>query len=242
VVSVYAKRGVLAASAFELTDVNLGFIKKAYSTIFPVILNDICWGLGSLVYSVVYGRMGTRAVAAIQIVNTITNLFMVIIFGMSNAAAVMVGNSIGAGEERLGKDYARRFSLLSVTVGIILGLFLALTSPYMLKIFNVSNTVRNYAQIILYLVSVIFSIRVFDIILIVGILRGGGDARHAFIIEGFTMWFIGVPLTILGAFVFRFPVYIVYALAIVEEISKCILGIRRLKSGRWINNITHNMA
>ena len=242
VVSVYAKRGVLAASAFELTDVNLGFIKKAYSTIFPVILNDICWGLGSLVYSVVYGRMGTRAVAAIQIVNTITNLFMVIIFGMSNAAAVMVGNSIGAGQERLGKDYARRFSLLSVTVGMILGLFLALTSPYMLKIFNVSSTVRDYAQIILYLVSVIFFIRVFDIILIVGILRGGGDARHAFIIEGFTMWFIGVPLTILGAFVFRFPVYIVYALAIVEEISKCILGIRRLKSGRWINNITHNMA
>ncbi len=242
VVSVYAEKGILAASVYELTDVSLEFVKKAYETIFPVILNDICWGLGSLVYSAVYGRMGTQAVASIQICNTITNLFMVVIFGMSNAAAVMVGNSIGAGKERLGRDYARRFSFLSVMAGIILGILLALASPYMLNLFNVSSIVRSYSQIILYIVSIIFFIRVFDIVLIVGILRGGGDAKHALLIEGFTMWFIGVPLTIIGAFVFKFPVYIVYALAIVEEISKCILGLMRLKSGRWIRNVTCNMA
>ena len=108
--------------------------------------------------------------------------------------------------------------------------------------FNVSSLVRNYAQIILLIVSGIFFVRVFDIILIVGILRGGGDARQALLIEGFTMWFIGVPLTIIGAFVFKLPIYMVYALAICEEIVKGILGIIRLKSGRWINNVTHNMG
>lgn len=78
-----------------------------------------------------------------------------------------------------------------------------------------------------------FFIRVFDIILIVGILRGGGDAKRALLIEGFTTWFIGVPLTILGAFIFKLPIYMVYALALLEEIAKGILGIIRLKSGRW---------
>ena len=90
----------------------------------------------------------------------------------------------------------------------------------------------------MYIISGILFIRVLDIILIVGILRGGGDAKHAFIIEGCTMWFIGVPLTILGAFVLKLPVYGVYALAIVEEIAKCILSFARLKSGKWINNVT----
>jgi putative MATE family efflux protein len=239
---IYGSKGVLAASTRELTDVSFEFVKKAYRVILPVILNDICWGLASLVYAAVYGRMGTQAVAAIQICNTVNNLFLVAIFGLSSASAVMVGNSIGAGDEGLSKRYAKRFSLLSIALGIILGLILAVTSPAVLNIFNISNQVRSDSQIVLYIISVIFFIRVFDVILIVGILRGGGDAKQAFLIEGFTMWFIGVPLTILGAFVFKLPVYDVYALAILEEISKCILGLSRLKSGRWIRNVTHNMG
>lgn len=235
---IYGRKLVLAASAKELTDVSFEFVKKSYRIIFPVILNDICWGLASLVYAAVYGRMGTQAVAVVQICNTVNNLFLVVIFGLSSAAAVMVGNSIGAGKESVGKIYAGRFSLLAVALGILLGVLLALTSPAVLGIFNVSDTVRNDSQIVLYIISVIFFIRVFDVILIVGILRGGGDAKQAFLIEGFTMWFIGVPLTILGAFVFKLPVYSVYALAILEEVAKGILSIIRLKSGRWIRNVT----
>jgi putative MATE family efflux protein len=238
VISVYAGKGVLAASIKELIDITFDFAKKSYRTILPVILNDICWGFASLVYSVVYGRMGTQAVASIQICNTISNLFMVAVFGMSSAAAVMVGNSIGAGDKKISRDYAKKFSILSVVVGIILGLFLAVTSPLILNFFNVSQMVRNNSQIILYVISGIFFIRVLCIILIVGVLRGGGDAKAAFLIEGFTMWFIGVPLTILGAFVFKLPVYAVYSLAILEEATKCVMGIVRLRSGKWIKNVT----
>lgn len=242
VMSVYLGKGVLAASIKELTDLNFAFWKNSYRTIFPVILNDMCWGLASLVYVAVYGRIGFQAVATIQICNTVNNLFMVVTFGLSSAAAVMIGNSIGAGEEWLSKDYAKKFSGLAIVVGIAMGAILALTSPLILNFFNVSLTVRNNAQIILYMISVIFFIRVLGIMLIVGVLRGGGDAGRAFIIEGFTMWFIGVPLTILGALVFQFPVYVVYGLAIFEEVFKCIFSLMRLKSGKWIKNVTHNMA
>jgi Na+-driven multidrug efflux pump len=154
----------------------------------------------------------------------------------------MIGNSIGAGKEGLAKDYAQKFSGLAIVVGIVLGAILALTSPLILNFFNVSYTVRNHAQIILYMISAIFFMRVLGIMLIVGVLRGGGDAGTAFLIEGFTMWFVGVPLTILGALVFQFPVYIVFGLAIIEEFCKCILSLMRLRSGKWIKNVTHNMA
>lgn len=241
IVSIYGRKELLAASIGEMTDLTFEFIKKSYRTIFPVILNDICWGLGFLVYSAVYGRMGTQAVASVQICSTIIQLFMIVAFGMSGAAAVMVGNTIGAGNDELGMDYAMRFSILSVVSGIILGMFLVLVSPYLLDVFNVSSTVRSDSQIILYIASVMLFIRVFAVILIVGILRGGGDAKTAFLIEGFTMWFIGVPLTILGAFVFKFPVYIVYAMGVIEETAKCIMCCMRLRTGKWIKNVTHNM-
>ena len=129
-------------------------------------MNDICWGLASLVYVAVYGRMGTPEVATIQICNTINNLFLVVIFGLSSAAAVMVGNSIGEGKELLVREYAKRYSVISVKVGLALGLVIAVASPLMLNFFNVSDIVKKSSQLFL-IISAVFFIRVLGIMLIV---------------------------------------------------------------------------
>ena len=242
VVSVYRRPGALTASFGELTAFDFGFVKRAYRTIIPVLLNDICWGTASLIYAAVYGRMGTQAVASIQIVNTITNLFMVFVFGLSSAAAVMIGNTIGAGDVELTREYAKRFSRLAMITGLVLGLLLAVAAPYLLSIFNVSRAVRSYTLFIIYTVALVFFIRVYNIIIIVGVLRGGGDARSAFFLEGFTMWFIGVPLTVVGAFVFKLPVYLVYGLSVFEEITKALLCRWRYRSGQWLRNVTHSLG
>jgi putative MATE family efflux protein len=235
---VYKDNGVFAANLTELKDLNVEFFKKSYKIILPVLLNDVFWAVASLIYSVVYGRMGTGATAAVQICNTVSNMFMVVTFGMASASAIMVGNSIGEGKENQTIDYAKKFMVISLYLSIILGLILALTAPLILYLFNVSDDVRSSTLIMLYIVSFIFVVRFMGLVIIVGILRGAGDARSALIIEGCTMWFIGVPLTIMGAFLFKLPVHLVYALAILEEVVKFILGLMRLKSRRWINNIT----
>ncbi|NLJ58235.1 MAG: MATE family efflux transporter, partial [Tissierellia bacterium] len=99
VILVYLDKGVFAAKASELLDLTMDFFKKSYRIILPVLLNDVLWAMASLIYSVVYGRMGTGATAAIQICNTVNNMFMVVTFGMASASAIMVGNSIGQGKE-----------------------------------------------------------------------------------------------------------------------------------------------
>lgn len=235
---VYKNNGVFAAKLKELIEIDFSFFKKSYKIILPVLLNDVFWALASIIYSVVYGRMGTGATAAVQIVNTISNMFMVVTFGLASASAIMIGNSIGEGKEDLCIDYAKKYLSVSLAVSMILGIILALSSPLILKLFNVSSEVRSSTLIMLYIISFIFIIRVVGMVIIVGILRGAGDARSALMIEGFTMWFLGVPLTILGAFVFKFPVHLVYGLAIIEEVVKCVLGLMRLKSKKWINNVT----
>lgn len=235
---VYGTKGALAASPEELLDFNFDFVKKAYRTITPVILNDIFWGTASLVYVAVYARMGTQDVAAVQICNTVNNLFQVAIFGLSGAASVMIGNSIGAKEEERAKKYARKFTVLTVEVSVVLGGLLAASSPLILNFYNVSETVRHNAQLILLIIALVFFIRGLSIVLIVGVLRGGGDVSYAFILESLTMWLVGVPLTVAGAFLFRWPIYLVYAMAIVEELVKSLFGLGRLKSGQWMKNVT----
>ena len=235
---IYKDNGVFAANLTELKDINTIFFRKSFKIILPVLLNDVFWAMASLIYSVVYGRMGTGATAAVQICNTVSNMFMVVTFGMASASAIMVGNSIGEGKEDQTIDYAKKFMVISLFLSIILGVILALTSPLILDLFNVSDEVKSSTLIMLYIVSFIFIVRFLGMVIIVGILRGAGDAKSALIIEGTTMWFIGVPLTIMGAFLFKLPVHLVYALAIIEEVAKFILGLMRLKSRKWINNIT----
>lgn len=239
---IYRIESPLNAKIKELIDINLDFIKKVYKTVIPVILNEACWGLGAVVYSVVYGRIGTKAIASIQICSTIQNIFMVITFGLASASAVMIGNKIGAGEEETGKIYANRFCILGFITGIILALILAASAPSITSFFNVSQEVLHDTLMILYITSCILVVRVFNIIVIVGVLRGGGDARYSLMAEGFTMWCIGVPLSFMGAFWFKLPVYWVVALTTIEEMVKCILCITRLKSNKWVNNVICNIS
>ncbi|HHX74095.1 MAG TPA: MATE family efflux transporter [Firmicutes bacterium] len=242
VASVYLSNGVLAAKFKELTSFTLQYAKDTYRIVLPTLFNDINFGLANLIYQAVYGWMGSQAVAAVQICNTINNMFMIVVFGLGNAATVMIGNSIGAGREEEAKIYAGRFLLLSLLTGIILGVFLALAAQPLLSFFNVSETVSHASRIILYTMAAVFVVRILGFMYIVGVLRGGGDVKQAFYIEAVTMWLIGVPLTILGAMVFRFPVYVVYALAVAEEVTKCFIAAARVKSGKWIKNVTRDLV
>ena len=238
---VYKTKNAIAAKFSEMIDLTKDFVGKTVVTVIPVVLNEACWGFGTVTYTAVYGRIGKGAVSAMQICGTVQNLFMVVIFGMANACTVMIGNKIGAGEEETGRDYAKKFTILGCIAGAILGMLLGITAPYILKLFKLSSGVANDAKMILYITALVMVIRVFNIIMIVGILRGGGDTKYSLIAEGATMWFIGVPLAFIGAFVFKLPVYWVAALITVEEIVKCGLGLSRLLSNKWVNNVVSDM-
>ncbi len=241
IIYVYIGKGTLAASFKEMLNLDKAFIVKSFKTILPVVFNEICWGLGAVVYSIAYGRIGTQAIASVQITSTISNLYMVLVFGIANAAAVMVGNLIGAGEEEKGKGYAYRLSALGAITGIFIAIVIAVTAKSMLNIFKVSDTVRHDSLMILYITAVIMIMRVLNIILIVGVLRGGGDARFSLKLEAFTMWAIGVPLSFIGAIFLKLPVYWVVALLTTEEIVKCFFSVKRLISNKWINRVIHDI-
>lgn len=238
---IYHRMDVLQARWCDLRHLTTEYIGKVLRTILPVVLNDTCWGLGFVLYSVVYGRIGTEAFTAVQITNTIQNLFVVIMYGMGSAAGVMVGHKIGEGKEEEGEGYAWRFAALSLVNGLFLGIMLAVTAPFILSLFKVSSDVYNSALYIMYITALIMPIRLFCFVEIVGVLRGGGDVRFSFVAEGITMWCIGVPLAFLGAFILHLPVEYVVTLVMIEELTKFAVIIVRLLSKQWIKNLVRGM-
>jgi Na+-driven multidrug efflux pump len=84
-------------------------------------------------------------------------------------------------------------------------------------------------------------VRTNNMTIVVGVLRAGGDTKFSLFLDGIIIWIVGVPLTWLGAFVFHLPVYWVAVCVMSEEVTKWILGIRRYRSRKWINNLAHAM-
>lgn len=237
---VYKEIGPLSATLKELLDWDRSFIKKYVDTISPVVLNEAFWSLGQIMYSIAYARIGKEATAAVQLTMTIQNIFFVLVRGLANACAVMIGNKIGRGESKEEiYDYAIKFLSISLLTGVILGGIMGLTPDLTLKLFkNLEPEVYRSAKLLLTFMGLTFFIRSYTATAIVGVLRGGGDTKYSMILEMGAVWLIGVPLAFIGALVFKLPVYWVFLLATAEELFKFIVSIPRIVSKKWIKSLT----
>lgn len=233
----YYIKSPVAASLRELTDFDATFIGKVIRPMLPVILNELFWSLGITTYNIIYGRMGTASFAAMNIVSTIEQVAFVLFIGISNATSVLVGNHIGADKEEEAFLYAGRSIGLGIMGGILIGALLQLVKAPVLSLYNVSPEVIEDASHIINVITFFLWVRVNNMTIVVGILRAGGDTRFSLFLDGIIIWIVGVPMAYFGAFVLHLPVYFVYLFAMSEEVTKWLLGVKRYRSRKWINNL-----
>ncbi|MFX0549963.1 MATE family efflux transporter [Hathewaya histolytica] len=239
IILIYSKSEVLNAKIKELIDLDMKFIKNVYKTISPVIINETLWALGILIYSMAYGVIGKEAVAAVQICNTVQNLFYVVITGISNSCAIMIGNIIGANNKEKGIDYSYKFSVMGTIVGLFLGIALIVCAPPIVGFFNVDKSVYSASISILNIMGVTMAIKVFNRVLVVGILRGGGDTKFSMYLEVGTVWLVGVPLALLGSYVFNVSLNTLFILITMEEVVKFFIGVPRVVSKKWVRDLVN---
>ncbi len=211
--------------------------KMLYQAALPVVLNEACWGFANIAYAMIYGHIGVNAIATTQITTTVMNLFMIIVFGMAHASVVVIGNEIGANRETEAILYARKIIRLVSIIAIVMAVGLVLLSPVIVGVYNVSEIVRQDAIKILIIYAIFMLPRVYNGVQIVGILRGGGDAKYGSIAQGVSMWLFGIPLGFVGAFILNLPVTGVILMICLEEVIRYFILRRRFHSNKWINNM-----
>lgn len=239
--AVYLTRSPIAASLKQMFGFDRAFAWRVLKPVLPITGQEIAWALGVTTYNAIYGRMGTESIAAMNIVGTIDQLGMVTIFSMAAACAVIVGNKIGEEDVERAYWYAGWTLRLAMVTGVVVGVLIFLFSPLILGLYDVSDEVIYNANRVLVVLSCIMFVRASDTILIVGILRSGGDTNFSFFLEVGTMWLVGVVFASLGAFVFHLPVYWVYALAMLDECTKFVIATWRYYSKRWIHNLAQTV-
>jgi putative MATE family efflux protein len=231
-----------AASLRDLLTFDFQFLVSVLKPVLPVILNEFLWSMGITAYSAIYAHIGTGAIAAINIVSSIDQLAFVVFFGIGNATAIMVGNLIGQGETERAYRYAGRSLGLQITGAILMGLLVYSSAWYLLQLFKVTPDVIADARSILTVLALGMPVRSANHVIIIGILRSGGDTRYSLVLDGIIIWLVGVPVTALGAFLFHLPVYLVYALTLSEEVVKFSFGLGRYFSRKWINDLTQGVS
>ena len=206
----------------------------------PIFINDFAWAIGSVSYSVAYAMVGTSAIAASQIATSTANLFIMLAMCIATGAAIMLGNELGADNTDRAIDYSNKFSKIVFVVGSILGGMLILSIPILLKVYSTSSTMAGDLTKIFVIMGVLMGLKSFNILVIVGILRSGGDTKYAFALEFGCMWLVSIPLTFFGA-INGFPIYMLVLFTYSEEIVKAIFGLPRVLSKVWVVNLTKDI-
>jgi putative MATE family efflux protein len=241
--AVYVNRvNPSAATLRDILEVNFGFLSSVIKPILPVIANEFLWSMGITAYTAIFAHIGTNAIAAINIVSTIDQMAFAVFFGIGNATSILVGNLIGQNENEKAYRYGGRSIGIQFAGALLMGLLIYLTAGNLLQFYKVSDEVITFSRNILVVLSLGFSIRSANHVIIIGIMRSGGDTRYSLFLDGVIIWLVGVPLTAAGAFLFHFPIHIVYALTLAEETTKFIIGFARYLSRKWINDLTQRVS
>jgi putative MATE family efflux protein len=239
----YLQKTPAAAKLRDLLGfVNRPFLKRYFKTTLPVVFNEVTWSLGITTYNIVYARISTEAIAAVNIAMTIESLAFVVFSGLGHASAIMIGKKIGSNETDRAYQYAGRSLILAIIGAIIMGGIIIAGARELLTLYNISEISRGFASNVLIVGGFILWIRASNMTIMLGILRSGGDTRFALFVELFTIWVVGVPLAFIGAFVLHLPVYWVYLMVATEELIKFIIGFMRFRSKKWINNLVQTLS
>ena len=223
----------------KMFKIHIIIIKDFFKYSLPVIVNEFVWGFGTVIHSTIIGHMSKEQYAAYTISNMIEQIAFMSMIGFSSACCVMVGKAIGEGkDEESIAAYARTFIGLAVFFVIVTGGAAFAFSGAIIDFFQINAATKLHASQLFRVVTIFISLKTFNCVNIVGIFRGGGDTKTGMIIDAVFMYSFGIPLGFIAMYFLKLDVAFVYAFLISDEFFKLPVVIWRMKSRKWIRNIT----
>ena len=228
----------IRAVKFSLRSCEKKLFGRFWQKTVPLLINNLAWGIGFSMYSVIMGHLGTDAVAANGIANISKNLVVCFCLGLGNAGSIIVGNRLGADRLQEAKEVGETLTKTAIIAGIVSGLVLIALSPFITKMVDLTPTARGYLQKMLLICSYYIAGKSVNCMTIGGIFAAGGDSKFGMLCDSVTLWCIIVPLGCICAFILKLPVMVVYFVLNLDEIIKLPVVYKHYKKYKWIKNLT----
>ena len=213
------------------------FVKAYFVKCFPILCNEILIGMGNMVINIVLGRQSEQAIAAIAVFRTLEGLVIGFFSGFSNAASVLVGKSVGAGELDAAYERAKRLVLLCGSSIFVLCLTLVAAHKPLLSVMSLSGESLEIGSglLMIYCVAAVISMCNWTQN---DTYRSAGDAAYGTILEISFMYALVLPCVCLTGLVWKAPFLLIFACCYIDEPIRFILMQVHMYSGKWVRPVT----
>lgn len=208
------------------------YYKRAAGISMPIALEHMILCGAQVALTHITAPLGTVAIAANTLAVTAESLCYMPGYGVGTAATTLVGQSLGAGKQKLAKRYGWLSVWLGVFIMSVLGVLMFLFSPYMFAMLTPDPKVRLLGTQVLRIEAFAEPLYAASIVA-AGALRGAGDTLIPSILNLISMW--GIRITAAAFLAPRLGLHGVWLAMCGELCVRGILFLIRLGRGKWLH-------
>lgn len=242
--------GVLSKQIFMakindfFTCFNKKFIKQVMKKSIPLLINETMFSVGSMLYIVIFNKLGTDAYEGYRITETIIGLLFAVSYGLSAAVSSMTGACLGADDNEQAQEYGNNFVKMGLFLSLAMGLIVILTAKPLVNLFNSDEVTAASIKIaitLMYVMALRITLKMFINVLF-AIFRAGGHSRFVMFMDSGIMWLVGLPIAFIG---YRYlgitNIAILFLVMQVESVIRIVVGLKEYYTYSWQNNIIRQL-
>lgn len=222
--------------AFRSFCIPAELIRKIVAKGLPLMFNEIFWSTAVTFVTQAYSMRGLGVVAALNISNTLNNLFNIVYIALGSSIAIVVGNLLGAGKLEEAKDTDRKMITFSVLCSLGMAIVLAIVAPFIPLLYKTTDAVRELATYMMWVIAVIMPFCAFCHASYFT-LRSGGKVFVTFLFDSVYMWLVVAPIAFCLSRFTSASIFLIYPICHGLEIPKVFFGALLLKKTHWVRQL-----
>lgn len=224
---------------YSTLTVPLPVVKKIFIKGTPLMLNEAIWGFGTALVVQSYSVRGLNVVAAVNIAQTINNLFSIVYMALGDSVAIIVGQRLGANKLEEAKDTDNKMIAFATMCGAAVAVAVGLFAPLFPQFYNTSQEVRDIARNLIWLIALFMPLQAF-LYSSYYTLRSGGKTVLTFFVDSGLLWIIRVPLAIFLTRFTSLPIVPLFFIIQMADIVKAVFMGVMVKKNVWLHNIVES--
>lgn len=232
----HPEKNPFAKGLYTTLKVPVNLTKKIFVKGTPLLLNETLWAAAMAMLAQCYSIRGLNVVAAMNISNTIGNVFNIVFIALGDSVAIVVGQLLGAGEMEKARDTDNKMIAFSVMCCIGVAAVMLIVAPLFPRLYNTSGEVRELAKAFIMITALCMPHNAF-LHAAYFTLRSGGKTIITFLFDSVFIWCVSVTLAFTLSRFTGMSVIAIYAIVQMADLIKCVIGFILVKKGVWLQNI-----
>lgn len=205
----------------------------------PLMMSSVSWGIAMSIQGAIIGRLVESAIAANSIATTLFQVASVVCYAASNVVCVLTGKMIGENKPLdIIKRRCKNLQFIFIAIGIASSIILLLSKNLIIGFYDASPQTVEITNQFIWVLCVTAIGTAYEVPCLCGIVSGGGETSFVLKNDIIFMWLIVLPLSILSAFVFKFPVAVTFACLKADQVLKCVVAFIKVNKFNWIKKAT----